>query len=370
LATKAKPSNILAIRMKNNNIKIFTDGDQLYEAMIKAIQSATKSITMESYIFASDSVGWDFAKALSEKAKEAVDVRLLIDSAGSFFYFSREMRYFLKKNGVKIRFFHHWSWRRPFHYNQRNHRKLLIIDEKKAFLGGFNIHKQSSFKAYGEKHWRDTHISIEQPIILDAARTFENFWKSHLHIKFSWKKRRSVALAPGESKIYQRHMRYLYNRIWPNAKEYIYLTTPYFVPDIRTQRGIIAAAERGVDVRVLVPHKSDIRITKWAARAAYTPLLRAGVRIYEYLPRMLHAKTIVVDGKWTCVGTANMDYRSFFVNHEIVLLSRVEPLCAKIKEQFLDDLTHSEEICKLNWPLRSWREKMTETIGKIARRLL
>ncbi len=111
-------------------------------------------------------------------------------------------------------------------------------------------------------------------------------------------------------------------------------------------------------------------IAQWAARAAYAPLLRAGVRIYEYLPRMLHAKTIVVDDQWTCVGTANMDYRSFFVNHEIVLFSRVAPLCAKIKEQFLEDLEHSQEVCKIKWPKRSWRERMTEAIGWIARRWL
>ena len=255
-------------------------------------------------------------------------------------------------------------------YNQRNHRKLLIIDNEKAFLGGFNIHKQSSFKAYGEKHWRDTHISIEQPIIHDAARSFEKFWTSHLHFAFSHKKRKRVLLQKGESQLYQRHVRYLYNSIWPSATKHIYLTTPYFVPDLRTQRGIIQAAERGIDVRVLVPRKSDVRLTKWAARAAYTPLLRAGVRIYEYLPRMLHAKTMTVDGEWACVGTANMDYRSFFLNHEIVLVSRVETLCKKLEEQFLEDLKQAEEICKIAWPRRAWREKITECIGWIARRWL
>lgn len=356
--------------MNECNIKIFTDGDQLYDAMIHAIDAATSSITMESYIFASDAVGWNFAKALSKKAIQGIDVRLLIDSAGSFFYFSREMRRFLRNNNVKIRFFHHWSLRRPFHYNQRNHRKLLIIDNKKAFLGGFNIHKQSSFKAYGEKHWRDTHISIEQPILEDAVTTFEDFWKSHLHVKFPRGKRSVVSLAPNESKLYQRHLRYLYKGMCFKAKKYIYLTTPYFILDIRTQRAIIAAAERGVDVRILLPHKSDIAIAKWAARAAYTHLLKAGVRIYEYMPRMLHAKTMVVDGEWTCIGTANMDYRSFFVNHEIVLLSRVRPLCEKIEEQFHEDCKYTKEICKITWPIRSWREKLTEAIGSIAKRLL
>ena len=356
--------------MKNNHIKIFTDGDQLYDAMIAAIDAAKKSITMESYIFASDAVGWNFAKMLAKKADEGIHVRLLIDSAGSFFYFSRHMRLYLKQHHVKIRFFHHWNWRRPMHYNQRNHRKLLIIDNEKAFLGGFNIHKQSSFKAYGEKHWRDTHISIEQPIIHDAVRSFEKFWTSHVHVAFSHKKRKRALLQPGESQLYQRHVRYLYNRIWPSATQYIYLTTPYFVPDLHTQRGIIQAAERGIDVRVLVPYKSDVLLTKWAARAAYAPLLRAGVRIYEYLPRMLHAKTMTVDGKWACIGTANLDYRSFFLNHEIVLVSRVENVCKKLEEQFLEDLKYAKEICKIAWPKRAWREKLTEFIGWVARRWL
>ena len=356
--------------MKQSSIKIFTDGDQLFDAMISAIENAKLSITMESYIFASDAVGWNFAKALAKKANEGIDVRLLIDSAGSFFYFSKAMRRYLKEHHVHLRFFHHWNWQRPFRYNQRNHRKLLIIDNATAFLGGFNIHKQSSFKAYGEKHWRDTHISIEQPIVNDVVRSFEKFWTSHLHLPFSQKKRNAVSLLPGESQLYQRHMRYLYNRIWPHAKHYIYLTTPYFIPDLRTSRGIIQAAERGVDVRILVPQTSDVRIAKWAAHALYTPFLRAGVRIYEYVPRMLHAKTMVVDGQWACIGTANMDYRSFFLNHEIVLVSRVENLCQKLEAHFLEDLSHAEEICKIKWPYRSWRAHITEFIGWIARRWL
>lgn len=357
--------------MNIDDIRIYTEGDKLYEAMLNSIAVAKEHIMLESYIFSADAIGWKFAKAFAEQARRGIKVRLLIDSVGSFFHLSRTMRKFLRINGVDVRFFHHWSWRQPFRYNNRNHRKLLIIDRHTVFLGGFNIHQESSFEWYGSQHWRDTHIAFSGTIVDQLIDSFEKFWKSHLvPIKFEKRVLMPKSLTVGSSRLYERHLRLLFKNLWPLANNSIYLTTPYFVPDLLTQRGLIEAAERGVDVRILVPRKSDIRLTRWAARAAYANLLHAGVRIFEYLPRMLHAKTVIIDDEWASIGTANMDYRSFFANYEINLLSRGTPLCVELKNQFLDDLHHAEEICKVKWPNRPWSEHITEAIGWIARRWL
>jgi cardiolipin synthase len=155
-----------------------------------------------------------------------------------------------------------------------------------------------------------------------------------------------------------------------HARQAIYLTTPYFVPNQRTQRLLCEAAQRGVDVRLLVPRKHDIRLAQWAAHAAYEVLLESGVRIFEYLPRLLHSKTTVVDGDYATIGTSNIDYRSFFLNYELNLFTHDSWLCERLRAVFLEDLQQSEEILVEQWRTRFWGRKALELVGWLARRLL
>jgi cardiolipin synthase len=148
------------------------------------------------------------------------------------------------------------------------------------------------------------------------------------------------------------------------------VTTPYFVPDHRTQNGLVQAARRGADVRLLLPGKGDVPITRWAARAAYRKLLSAGIRLFEYQPRVLHAKTAVVDGAVATLGTANLDYRSLFVNYELNLFSANRALCAALEEQFLVDLTEAMEVTVPGWSRRRWSGMVAESVGWLARRWL
>ena len=165
-------------------------------------------------------------------------------------------------------------------------------------------------------------------------------------------------------------MHCLYLRLLRSAERRLYLTTPYFVPDHRTQNELVAAARRDVDVRLLLPGKSDVPITQWAARAAYRKLLAGGVRVFEYQPRVLHAKTAVIDGAVATVGTANLDYRSLFVNYELNLFSANEGLCAALEAQFLVDLAEAEEVTGPGWSSRPWIQLISESAGWIARRWL
>ncbi len=354
----------------SENFELFTEGDPLYHSMLASIAGARECVDLENYIFAADEVGWRFAEALAERAAQGVGVRLHLDAVGCMFQRSRRMENYLRKHRVKLRWYHRWSWRRPSRYSRRNHRKLLVIDKREAYLGGFNIHRESSREFSGPAAWRDSHVRFCVPLATQASELFDAFWKGDREYLPPTAGPQSSLLIPNQTRACRHRLRCLYRDIVAGAAESIELTTPYFVPDSRTQHTLMSAARRGVDVRVLVPRKIDVRLVGWAAHAAYANLLNAGVRIYEYLPRMLHAKTMVVDGNWATLGTANVDYRSFFLNYEVNLITRDPTLCRSLHDQFATDLGEAEQIVTSQWPKRGWREHVSEAIGWWARRWL
>ncbi len=348
---------------------LFVEGDELYEAMLADIAAARTCIRMESYIFAADEIGWRFARALAERAAAGIQVRLHLDAAGFLLWGNRQLKTWLRSQGIRLRLFHRWRWRDPLRYNRRNHRKLLVVDEAAVYVGGFNIHRESSRVAFGTERWRDTHVRLGDAAARTATRLFDDFWNGRR--RQSTPEQGAVnVLVPNVNRTCRQALRCLYTDSFRGAHRSIYLTTPYFVPDHRSQRDLREAARRGVDVRLLVPRKSDHLLVQWAVRAAYAKLLDAGVCIYEYLPRMLHAKTAVVDGTWATVGTANLDYRSLFMNHEINLVSRDPLLCQRLEAQFLVDLEEAEQIIGRQWARRPWSQHVMEVIGWLARRWL
>lgn len=353
-----------------DDMHLFTEGDGLYAVMLASIRSARDSVRLESYIFAGDEIGWQFTQALVERAAAGVAVRLHLDAAGALGSSSRVMERYLCERGVLLKWFHRWSWRNPLRYNHRNHRKLLIVDDQVAYIGGFNIHRQSSRRLYGETRWRDTHAMISGVLVEDAAKLFDAFWRGNRRWIPDQRSGRATSLVSNHMRTCRHMIRCLYSEAFADAHERIFLTTPYFVPDFLMQQRLIQAAHRGLDVRLLVPSKSDVPVTQWAAHAFYAHLMSAGVRIYEYQPRMLHAKIVVIDGDLSTVGTANLDYRSLFLNYELLLVIREPIVCAELGQQFLDDLTESLPITPANWAKRNWRGRILEAFGWIMRRWL
>lgn len=349
---------------------LFFEGDSLYKAMLTGIAAARHSVWLETYIFADDEVGKLFADALSERAGHGVDVRVHLDAAGSLFWLSPGLVSRMCAAGVKVRWFHRWSWRHPLRYNRRDHRKLLVIDSRQAFLGGFNIHRENSLSAYGPERWRDTHVGVSGRLAEQAAHIFSEFWRGRLAQFDNFSGAVSAVLLTNHTRRYRNRLRSCYAEIFNLARESIFVTTPYFVPDTMIQRALLGAARRGVDVRLLLPARSDTRIAGWAARALYARLLKGGVRIYEYQPRMLHAKTATIDGQWSTVGTANLDYRSLFANHEINLFARDRSLSRRLQEQFFDDLRHSTRILAEDWSGRMWLNRLAEMFAWLLRRWL
>lgn len=349
---------------------VYAEGDLLYQAMLADLQAATHSIRLESYIFASDAVGEAFFVALRAAARRGVAVALRADHAGSFFTLANAHIRRLRSHGVDFHWSRRWRPGRPLTFNRRNHRKLLIVDDQVAYLGGFNIHAPCSLRLDGASRWRDTHLRFVGPLAVAAAGIFDACGEDTHEPARVPPAVGMTQLIPNSSPRCRHVWRCELHAALRAARTRIWVTTPYFVPDHRLQGLLCDAANRGIDVRLLVPGKSDVRLTQWAARAAYARLLVGGVRIYEYMPRVLHAKTMLVDDRWAAIGTANMDYRSLFVNDEINLVDREGGLNRVLCQLFTTDLAESREIRDATWRLRPWSALATESIGWMMRRWL
>ncbi|TCK18326.1 cardiolipin synthase [Thiogranum longum] len=349
---------------------LFTEGDLLYEDMLTQIAAARTEVLLESYIFADDEIGQRFAQLLSNQAQAGVRVRIHLDAAGSFFWSSHKLTDGMISHGVQVRWFHRWDWRRPWRYNQRNHRKLLVVDGNTAWVGGFNIHRENSISVYGPARWRDMHVRFGGNLAAQARILFDDFWRGKKRSHFPLTSVNNTLLVSNYTRGSRRYMNMLFRQTMADAQQSIHVTTPYFIPDSLTQKLLTRAARQGIKVKLLVPGKTDIPLTRWAAQAVYAPLLDAGVQIHEYLPRLLHAKAIVVDRHFTIIGTSNIDYRSFFLNYELNLFTQDEELCHQLETQFIEDLDSSREISAVHWKRRFWGDRLLELIGWMARRWL
>ena len=350
--------------------RLFTEGDELYDAMLASIASARRRIRLESYILAPDEIGWRFAEALAAKTEQGIEVLAHLDAAGSLFWSSQRLERFLRQRGVRVKWFHRWRWRDPLRYNRRDHRKLLVVDDHTVYLGGFNLHRESSRRVVGSVRWRDSHVRVEGQLAAQAAELFDRFWHGDRRWQSSVTGAATGIVLSNRSRACRHQFHCLFGTVVAAARQRVDLTTPYFVPDRATQAALVRAARSGVAVGLLVPGKTDVPVARWAARAAYAPLLRAGVRIYEYRPRVLHAKTLSVDGEWAVIGTSNIDYRSFFLNYEVNLVARDPGLCTALERQFALDLAHATEITAGGWARRPWPDRLCELIGWAARRWL
>ena len=367
------------LRGRSGSFRLFTEGDDLHDAMISAIEGAQRSIRLEVFIFAADEVGWRFARALSAKVRTGVEVRFHFDSFGAVTGYSWDLFREMLDAGIKLKWYRPWSWRHPSHYFQRNHRKLLVIDEQSLFLGGFNIRLENSRRLYGEGRQRDTHVSLRGELARYAAILFDKLWDhperpaDDDEIIAGDLSEFDALRVPNFSCLVWKHIACLYTRLIEGSVRSVYLTTPYFCPGSIVDRAVRQAARRGVDVRVLVPRYSDPPFVGWLTRSGYTRMMAERVRIYEYLPPprgKLHAKTAVIDDEWSVIGSPNLDRLSLFVNHELVLVTRDRGLGDALRDQYLRDLADAEEVQPSVWAERGWAERSLEAIGWTARKLL
>jgi cardiolipin synthase len=350
------------------SLQFYFEGDDFFFALENAVKSATQSIDWEFYFFASDELGWHFAKLLIEKAREGVRVRVIVDAVGSR---STSIDLFdaLEAAGISCKIYNPLF---PYgkHIGRRNHRKMVLIDEKTGFLGGFNVSSEYSRKYSGEKAWRDTGVKLEQPeLVRDLLGFFEEAWeKRKLSLRRLMTRLRRPALSPGSLHVVpnfgfrrKSFIRRKYLSAITGARRSIAISNPYFVPDHGILRALRKAARRKVQVRILTAGgDTDVHAARWAGQAVYSRLLKTGVRIFEYRGRMMHAKCAIVDESWFTIGTANIDHLSFFKNLEVNLFGKDGGAGGILLRQFEKDLLSSREILWKEWEQRPWTVKCRE----------
>jgi cardiolipin synthase len=356
-----------------NRVELLQDPYRALLAMQESIEAARYFIHLEYYIIRSDEVTRQLFEHLLSAAKRGVEIRILYDSLGSL---SLKRIYFRKllQKGVKIAGFLPFSlFPQRMNVNFRNHRKILLVDGHTAFTGGTNIGRQYLGRR-NEGQWHDYSVKVSGPACAQLQDVFAKDWHFTTQEDLLDPKYYPQPKGNGDSVIQvlesgpDASFLSLHQALFlalNSAREEILLTTPYFVPDPAITTSLMVAARRGVKVMILLPLKSDSRLVQYASRSFFDELLRAGVNIFEYTPRILHAKCLVIDKKWTILGSANMDIRSFRLNFELNLLVYGPSVAEQATSLFETDLQHSRQVDLRRFLARPLGQQMIENACRL-----
>lgn len=338
-----------------NSVELLAENEYAFDQIERAIEGAKQSIWAEYYIISNDETGRHFLEHLSKKAREGIEVLLLYDALGSLRIDARRLSDIRAAGGRAEAFLPVNPLKRRWSVNLRNHRKIIVVDGEKGFTGGMNMGNEYSGRfrrKKGSVFFRDTHLALQGPAVADLAQTFAEDWAFATGDTLICPDPSNsveggtsiVTVVPsGPDQKYNASSLVYFAGI-TSAQRYCYISSPYFIPDEPTVRALISAASRGVDVRILVPERSDIAIVAPAARSYYPILIDAGVRIFEYRYSMLHSKSIAVDGAWGVVGSANADIRSFRLNFELGVIITDDIFTRRLEDRFFRDFKHSKEV--------------------------
>lgn len=373
-----------------NKVVLLEDGPATYAAMFAAIRQAKDHINIESYIIEDDAVGHQFSEALMERQLHGVQVNLIYDSIGAWgidpAFFAR-----LSQAGVNVLEFNPvnpLNLKKAWSPNHRDHRKLLVVDGHTAILGGINI---SSVYSRGSalrgsrapvdpaRGWRDSDVLIEGPVVAEFQKLFMDTWeKQHGHalapknyfpqlVPVGKDIVRAIGSTPDApfSQIYLT----LISAI-SNAEQQVFITNAYFVPDPQLVTALVEAAQRGVDVRLMLPSQSDSALAYFNGRSHYETLLQSGVKIYERHGALLHAKTAMVDGVWSCVGSSNLDWRSALDNDEVNAVILGHDFGERMRAAFFRDMASADEMTPGDWAQRPGGTRFKEWAASLWARLL
>jgi cardiolipin synthase len=377
-----------------NSVVALEDGQATYAAMLKAIRSARQHVHMEMYIFEADETGKRFAEALKERARAGVRVRLIYDAVGCI-KTPKEFFKDLSDHGVQVVEYNPINAKNILGSTEsiqnRDHRKLVIVDGRVAFLGGINIsnvYGSSGSSSSGggsdlpfeERPWRDLQVRLEGPVVIDLQHAFAAQWER-------WKKEpladsalypetkpagnhlvRAIAASPGTKGLNPTYVA-LISAIESSERE-VLITNAYFVPHPQLLEALQAAARRGVKVSLVLPSKTDNAVVYHAGRSYYTDLLEAGVRIFERKSRLLHAKSATIDGVWSTVGSTNLDWRSLAYNDELNAIVLGPDFARQMAAIFAKDVANSEEITREKWAHRPFEDRIKEMAAKAWSQLL
>ena len=357
-----------------NKVELLENGDAVFPAMLREIRNAKSTITFAQYLFKGGSLANELARAFAERCQAGVKVYLLLDSHGSS-EVPDDMTRLLSEGGCQLEFFRRvrapqvvLPWK-LLQYNYRNHRRILVIDGRIGFTGGYGISDAWLGDGRTENHWRDTSLRVEGPAVKFLQAAFAESWFETTgellggegffpRPERSGDSAAQIVKSSPVGGSFQNYLLYLLSIT--SAKKSILITNSYFIPDDRMIDSLLDAERRGVRVVVLVPGKIDHKITYRASRRYYGQMLLGGVEIFEYMPALLHAKTMVVDGVWATVGSTNFDNRSFALNEELNVTLFDRALARRLEATFAEDLKYSRRITYEEWDNRGLNEKFFE----------
>jgi cardiolipin synthase len=364
---------------RRSRIEVFTNGENYYEAELAAMREAKHNINIEAYIFQKGKVADEFVKVLTERARAGVQVNLVLDSIGSFTTWSSYTAE-LRAAGGRVCWYHPFKWHTLPRINNRTHRELFIVDGRVGFIGGAGVADHWRYPVKETPRWRDSMFRVEGDAVANLQATFAENWleasgeilahKDYFPACEAEECTPSLVVNSSPSAGRSTRARILFQMLLASAQESILITTPYFLPDRSARAEMVRALkERGVKIRIVVPGKgSDHALTRSSSRRLYGDLLHAGAQIYEYSPTMNHAKTLVIDGMWSVVGSTNFDNRSFGLNDEVNLAAFDKKLAARITEDFERDCAESKIVSYEEWRRRSIFERAHELFGMLLER--
>lgn len=362
-----------------NQLKILNNGNETFDAIFKAIKSAQHHIHLEYYIFENDKIGRQVLNLLKEKSSQGVEVRIIVDDVGSW---SLKRKFFedVRESGIEIYPFMEVRFPRlTSKVNFRNHRKILIVDGKIGFTGGINIADRYIEGKPKIGPWRDTHLQITGDAVAAMQVVFaadwffvinENLGREKYFPPLTEKNGTPVQITASGPDSDWETMEQAYFSAILNAKEYVYITSPYLMPPQTILSALKTAALSGVDVRIIIPEKSDAVTSKWCSFSYVEQLLEAGIKMYFYQKGFIHSKTLMIDDIFSTVGTTNLDFRSLETNFEINAFIYEQKFTRSLLKQFMNDLKNSREIKLSEWKKRSWYFKLRESLAHIVSPML
>ncbi|WP_068260640.1 phospholipase D-like domain-containing protein [Janibacter limosus] len=350
------------VTVDGGEVRIYTFGEHLFEDMIADIESAQNRIFFETYIWKDDAVGRRFRQALIDAHERGVEVYIVFDTFANLvvpkdFYAGLPTGIHVKRHplitgGTKFLFPSHWG---------RNHRKLLVTDRTAAYLGGYNIGQDYA------NRWRDTHARYSGDMVVELENTFVDYWNHYggspalpQPPRRTWSHNMRVHRNLPADMVYP--IRNMYLEAIDRADTRVWLTTAYLIPDDAFVRGLVQAAERGVDVRLIVPHFSNHIIADWLSRTLYERLLKGGVRLLRFENAMVHAKTATIDGVWSTIGTANIDRLSLAGNYEVNMEILDPDVARRMEEIFNLDSGNCTELTLDEWTRRPLVARVSEGV--------
>jgi cardiolipin synthase A/B len=362
----------------DNRVEILLNGEQTFPALLKAIRSARITITFEAYIFHEGKIADEIVEALVDRCRAGVRVNMLLDAHGSD---GLPERYIdaLKNAGCTIvpnfRPLRLWTLERT---NKRNHRRIVVVDGRVGFTGGFGVDDTWNGDGRTDGHWRETNVRLEGPIVQSLQEAFVEHWREAtdaliggkdyfpyppVEIKDRPVQAQIVRSSPlvGNEAMYR-----VFLQAVSSARHLILISTPYLLPGEQLTRALLEAAQRGVRVRVLIPsveRGSGVEfVTQASQRDVFGPLLDGGIQLHEYAPALLHTKMMIIDGMWATVGSTNFDNRSLAMNDELNVMFYDQTIAKRLEEIFVEDVTHSNKLTRDKLGNRQWHHRVLSVL--------